>query len=103
MHQNPSRCCHIDKTNSFVAVGCNAGSITIFYLTDQLNKKGNYFKVEEVAFRKDAKSEATDIKFSPSNEMVLYFVLFLSVVSAPRGEGRHGSPRRLHLRLRGEL
>ena len=38
--QNPSRACHIDKTNSFIAVGCTAGGITLYYLTDQLNKKG---------------------------------------------------------------
>ena len=39
-NQNPSRACHIDKTNSFIAVGCTAGGITLYYLTDQLNKKG---------------------------------------------------------------
>ena len=38
--QNPSRACHIDKTNSCIAVGCTAGGITLYYLTDQLNKKG---------------------------------------------------------------
>ena len=32
--------------------------------------EGNYFKLDEVAYRKDAKGECTEVKFSPSNDMV---------------------------------
>ena len=31
---------------------------------------GNFFKLDEVAYRKDAKAECTEVKFSPSNDMV---------------------------------
>jgi WD40 repeat protein len=41
--KNPSRCCHLDKTNSFLAVGSNAGSLTIYFLTDFMEKGGNYY------------------------------------------------------------
>lgn len=68
--QNASRCCHIDKTNRFIAVGSTTGSITIHYLSAALDASGNFFRIEEVAYRKDAKGEATEIKFAPSNTMV---------------------------------
>jgi len=68
--KNPSRCCHLDKTNSFLAVGSNAGSLTIYFLTDFMEKGGNYYRIDEVAYRKDGKSEVTEVKFSPSNDKI---------------------------------
>lgn len=60
----------LDKTNSFIAAGSNAGSLTIYFLTDFMEKGGNYYRLDEVAYRKDCKSECTEVKFSPSNEMI---------------------------------
>ena len=68
--QNPARCCHIDRTNSFIAVGCTAGALTVFHLSDRLTSSKQLFQVDEVAYRKDCKAECTVVKFSPSNDMV---------------------------------
>ena len=83
--QNVSRSCHIDRSKVFVAVGCTAGNLTLFRLSssssgaepaDTSSSGSSAFsapplmRVEEVARRKDAKGEVTEIKFSPSNDLV---------------------------------
>lgn len=44
--------------------------MSVYFLTDQPESNGDLLKIEETAFRKDSKAEATDIKFSPSNTMI---------------------------------
>lgn len=65
-----SRCVHLDRSNSFIAVGSNSGSITVYYLTDKLVPDTNYYTLDEIAYRKDSNAEATDIKFSPDNTKI---------------------------------
>jgi hypothetical protein len=52
-------------------VGATTGALTVYYLSDQLSGRSKYYKISEVAFRKDAKAEITEVKFSPSNERVV--------------------------------
>lgn len=69
--QHPSRCCHIDKTSFFIAVGSNSGGLTIYFLSDRADRTNTaLFKLDELAYRKDSKAECTDVKFSPSNDMI---------------------------------
>ncbi|KAJ1418197.1 WD40-repeat-containing domain protein [Ochromonadaceae sp. CCMP2298] len=65
-----SRCVHVDASNCFIAVGSASGTLTIYYLSDQLLPSSKYYKISEVGFRKDARAEATDVKFSPSNDLI---------------------------------
>jgi hypothetical protein len=51
-------------------VGATNGALTVYYLSDQLGARSRYYKLTEVAFRKDAKHEVTEVKFSPSNERI---------------------------------
>jgi hypothetical protein len=60
----------MDKTSSFIAVGSTIGTLTVYYLSDQLNNRTKTYRINEVAFRKDAKMECTEVKFSPSNERI---------------------------------
>ena len=69
-HQTTSRCCHIDNTSSFIAVGSTAGSLTVYYLSGQVATKSNKYTLSEVAFRKDSKAEVTEVKFSPVNDKI---------------------------------
>lgn len=55
-----ARCCHIDKSSSFIAVGTSSGSISVLGLTPL---KG-YYQLSELAYRKDSKDVISDIKFS---------------------------------------
>jgi len=88
-----ARCVHFDKSNTFLAVGTQAGSIHVYELSaydpsdaslDEANSKGeafsaggraimqrrngrrrrNEYVLREVAFRKDAREGITDCKFS---------------------------------------
>jgi WD40 repeat protein len=96
-----------------VAVGSNAGTLTIYFLTDFMEKGGNFYRVDEVAFRKDCKSECTEVKFSPSNEKIVLgahddsiYVYGCELTLTPTGQGRNTNTlgscvlRALH-RLRG--
>jgi len=93
-----SRCCHVDKTNSFIAVGSAAGTLTVYYLSDQLLPRSRYYKVTEVGFRKDARAEVTEVKFSPSNERIAMgcrddciYVYNCELGTVPTGHGRNMS------------
>jgi hypothetical protein len=48
--QTQSRCVHLDKTNRFLAVGSTSGSLTIHYLSGQLEGAGGFFRIDEVRF-----------------------------------------------------
>ena len=61
----------MDRSSSFIAVGATTGALTVYYLSDRLLARSQYYKLSEVAFRKDAKAEVTEVKFSPSNERVV--------------------------------
>lgn len=63
-------CCSIDKTNHFIACGGTSGAIIVMYLSDELLPNSKFYKLTEVAYRKDAAQECSDIKFSPSNDMI---------------------------------
>lgn len=52
-------------------MGATTGTLTVHYLSDQLSGRSRYYKISEVAFRKDAKNEITEVKFSPSNERIV--------------------------------
>lgn len=91
---------HIDKSNSFIAVGCNSGSITVFFLSDTLQPKTEYYQLQEVAFRKDCKGECTTIKFSPDSSMlavgsrddfVYIYACSLSMSEIGKGRDIHAS------------
>lgn len=60
----------LDRTNCFIATGSTSGELTVHFLSDLLVPKQNYYRLEEVAFRKDAKGEATVLAFSPSNDKI---------------------------------
>src|SRR5437016_2484700 len=83
--KSPSRCCHLDKTNSFVAVGSTAGSLTIYFLTDFMEKGGHFYRVDEVAYRKDCQSEATEVSSCApfSSSLPLFSVPLLITDSSP--------------------
>lgn len=50
-------------------MGSTAGTLTIYYLSNQMSRNHHY-RITEVAFRKDSQSEATEVKFSPSNDKI---------------------------------
>jgi len=52
----------------FIAVGATSGSVTVHYLADSLASGSHHYRLSEVAFRRDAKAEITEIKFAPSND-----------------------------------
>lgn len=96
--QTPSRCCHMDKTSSFIAVGSTVGTLTVYYLADQLGPRSKYYKLTEVAFRKDAKNEVTEVKFAPSNERIAMgcrddciYVYSCEMGTVTSGQGRNTS------------
>jgi WD40 repeat protein len=77
--KSPSRCCALDRTNCFIAVGSTAGDVTVYFISDVLqpthnggNVRGgnvaNVYRLAEVAYRKDGKSEMTCMSFSPAND-----------------------------------
>ena len=58
------RCCHFDKYCNFVIVGMVDGGISLFSLDFDSNLALTF---KEVCFRKDCKSEISEVRFSPSN------------------------------------
>lgn len=88
----------MDKTSSFIAVGSTTGTLTVYYLSDQLSGSSKYYKLTEVAFRKDAKNEVTEVKFAPSNERIALgcrddciYVYSCELGTVTSGQGRNTS------------
>lgn len=96
--QTVSRCCHMDRTSSFLALGSTTGTLTVYYLADQLTARSKYYKLSEVAFRKDAQYEVTTVKFAPSNERIALgcrdncvYVYSCELGTVTSGQGRNTS------------
>lgn len=76
--KSPSRCCALDRTNCFIAVGSTAGDVTVYFISDDLqpthnggSRGGNgngVYRLQEVAYRKDGRNEMTCMSFSPGND-----------------------------------
>jgi hypothetical protein len=79
-------------------VGATSGTLTVYYLSDEPSSRSRYYKLTEVAFRKDAKSEVTEVKFSPSNERIAIgcrddciYLYSCELGTLTSGEGRNTS------------
>jgi WD40 repeat protein len=74
----PVRCCHLDSTASFVAVGLAGGGLSVYKLEIPSTKGAGFTRpdrnpnllLSEIASRKDCVEDISDIKFSPNDRML---------------------------------